>query len=149
MPFHNASERSLTLARQRVGVKCCGGWGSSRLELVDRSTCITRSRGNENPIAVARAAAGHIGHVQFADDPGRHEPGTGTLDWSAILHELDSAGSDDWIGLEDKPTDPASRDLVSSRHSAARSQGRPLSRRDRQPTDNGGNLKWAIFPDSV
>lgn len=68
--------------------------------------------GSEDPIAVARAAAGHIGHVQFADYPGRHEPGTGTLDWSTILHALDSAGYDDWIGLEYKPTDPASRDFA-------------------------------------
>jgi hydroxypyruvate isomerase len=65
----------------------------------------------EDPLAVASAAAGHIGHVQFADHPGRHEPGTGTLDWRAILHGLDSAGYDGWIGLEYKPTDPASRDF--------------------------------------
>jgi hydroxypyruvate isomerase len=68
--------------------------------------------GGEDPMAVARAAAGHIGHVQFADYPGRHEPGTGTLDWSTILQELDSAGYDDWIGLEYKPTDPSSRDFA-------------------------------------
>jgi hydroxypyruvate isomerase len=67
--------------------------------------------GGEDPIAVARAAAGRIGHVQFADHPGRHEPGTGTLDWRAILDALDAAHYDDWIGLEYKPTDPASRDF--------------------------------------
>jgi hydroxypyruvate isomerase len=68
--------------------------------------------GREDPVAVVHAAAGHIGHVQFADHPGRHEPGTGTLDWRAILHGLDSAGYDDWIGLEYIPTDPASRDFA-------------------------------------
>lgn len=67
--------------------------------------------GGEDPIAVARAAAGRIGHVQFADYPGRHEPGTGTLDWSAILDALDSAGYDGWIGLEYKPTNPTLRDF--------------------------------------
>ena len=105
--------------------------------------------GSEDPIAEARPAAGHIGHVQFADCPGRHEPGTGTLDWSAILHELDSAGHDDWIGLEYKPTDPASRDLVFVEALGGALPCRPLSRLDRQPTDKGGNLTWAIFPDSV
>jgi hydroxypyruvate isomerase len=67
--------------------------------------------GGEDPVAVARAAAGRIGHVQFADHPGRHEPGTGTLDWRAILDVLDATGYDDWIGLEYRPTDPTSRDF--------------------------------------
>ena len=65
----------------------------------------------EDPVAVIRAAAGRIGHVQFADCPGRHEPGTGSLDWTAILAALDETGYDDWIGLEYRPTDPASRDF--------------------------------------
>ena len=56
-------------------------------------------------------SADRIGHVQIANHPGRHEPGTGTLDWPAILRALDAAGYDDWIGLEYKPTDPASRDF--------------------------------------
>jgi hydroxypyruvate isomerase len=67
--------------------------------------------GGEDPIVVALAAADRIGHVQLADYPGRHEPGTGTLDWGAILSALDSAGYDDWIGLEYKPANPASRDF--------------------------------------
>jgi hydroxypyruvate isomerase len=67
--------------------------------------------GGEDPVAVARAAAGRIGHVQFADHPGRHEPGTGSLDWRAILDVLDATGYDDWIGLEYRPTDPTSRDF--------------------------------------
>ncbi len=67
--------------------------------------------GGEDPIAVAGVAGARIGHVQFADHPGRHEPGTGTLDWIRILDALDAAGYADWIGLEYKPTDPSSRDF--------------------------------------
>ena len=33
-----------------------------------------------------------IGHVQFADTPGRHEPGTGTLDFLAIRQALQHSG---------------------------------------------------------
>lgn len=63
----------------------------------------------EDPLEVIAAAAGRIGHVQFADFPGRHEPTTGQLDWPAILEALEASGYRDWIGLEYKPTDPSSR----------------------------------------
>lgn len=65
----------------------------------------------EDVVAVIQTATGRIGHVQFADFPGRREPGTGSLDWADILRALDDAGYDDWIGLEYNPTDPASRDF--------------------------------------
>ena len=65
----------------------------------------------EDPVAVIAAAGNAIGHVQFADIPGRHEPGTGTTDWAGVLAALDAAGYADWIGLEYVPTDPRSRDF--------------------------------------
>jgi hydroxypyruvate isomerase len=45
-----------------------------------------------------------IGHVQIADAPGRHEPGTGTLDIDGYLRHLDLSGYDGWVGLEYNPT---------------------------------------------
>jgi len=65
----------------------------------------------EDPSAVVDAAGPVIGHVQFADCPGRHEPGTGTLRFPDILAALRRNGYDDWIGLEYKPTDVTSRDF--------------------------------------
>jgi hydroxypyruvate isomerase len=41
-----------------------------------------------------------IGHIQFADAPGRHEPGTGELDFDAIHTAIREAGYDGYIGLE-------------------------------------------------
>ena len=43
-----------------------------------------------------------VGHVQVADVPGRHEPGTGTIDWRAVFGAL--AGRDLVVGLEYRPS---------------------------------------------
>ena len=44
-----------------------------------------------------------IRHVQIADVPGRHEPGTGTQPIGAFLDELDRLGYDGFVGLEYQP----------------------------------------------
>ena len=41
-----------------------------------------------------------IGHIQFADDPGRHEPGSGSIDFGALLRAARAAGYRGYIGLE-------------------------------------------------
>ena len=41
-----------------------------------------------------------IGHLQLADNPGRHEPGTGELNYDFLLPYIDSIGYDGWIGCE-------------------------------------------------
>jgi hydroxypyruvate isomerase len=44
-----------------------------------------------------------IGHIQFSDNPGRHEPGTGNIDIMARLAQLDALGYDGWVGAEYRP----------------------------------------------
>lgn len=44
-----------------------------------------------------------IGHVQLADNPGRHEPGTGEINYPFVLSHLDSLGYEGWVGCEYKP----------------------------------------------
>jgi len=45
-----------------------------------------------------------IGHIQIADSPARHEPGTGELNFPFILNHLDSIGYDGWVSLEYRPS---------------------------------------------
>lgn len=52
--------------------------------------------------AISRAGA-RIGHVQFADTPGRHEPGTGQIDFAAAIAALGAAGYDGALSAEYRP----------------------------------------------
>jgi hydroxypyruvate isomerase len=54
--------------------------------------------------AAIEASAGRVGHVQIADDPGRHEPGTGKLPIDTWLDRIAATGYDGWVGLEYKPS---------------------------------------------
>ena len=45
----------------------------------------------------------HIAHIQVADNPGRHEPGTGEINYSFLFAHLDRLGYEGWIGAEYKP----------------------------------------------
>jgi hydroxypyruvate isomerase len=53
--------------------------------------------------AVIAAHAAQIGHVQIADAPGRHQPGTGELPIAAWLGALDTRGYTGWVSLEYVP----------------------------------------------
>ena len=44
-----------------------------------------------------------IGHVQIADNPGRHEPGSGEINYPFLFGLLDRLGYDGWVGCEYKP----------------------------------------------
>lgn len=44
-----------------------------------------------------------IKHIQIADHPGRHEPGSGEIAYASILKHIDDIGYDGWIGAEYKP----------------------------------------------
>jgi hydroxypyruvate isomerase len=46
----------------------------------------------------------HLGHVQFGDVPGRHEPGTGDVPFAALFAQLDGLGYAGWVGAEYRPS---------------------------------------------
>ena len=44
-----------------------------------------------------------IAHMQLADNPGRHEPGTGEINYDFLFKHIDKLGYQGWIGCEYKP----------------------------------------------
>ena len=44
-----------------------------------------------------------IAHMQVADVPARHEPGTGEIGWRYVFAEMDRLGYDGWVGCEYRP----------------------------------------------
>jgi hydroxypyruvate isomerase len=47
----------------------------------------------------------HIAHIQVADNPGRHEPGSGEVNWDFLFAHLDRIGYTGWVGCEYQPLD--------------------------------------------
>ena len=45
-----------------------------------------------------------IGHMQLADVPGRHEPGTGEINFDHLFRFIDGLSYDGWIGCEYNPS---------------------------------------------
>ncbi|HEY8742004.1 MAG TPA: TIM barrel protein [Chloroflexota bacterium] len=52
-----------------------------------------------------------IGHFHIADNPGRHEPGTGEINYSNVLRTIDELGYGGYIGLEYRPKGDADASL--------------------------------------
>ena len=53
----------------------------------------------KNPVVFSK-----IRHFQFADAPGRHQPGTGTIDFESIFNWIDASGYQGYVGAEYCPT---------------------------------------------
>jgi len=56
-----------------------------------------------NLIKTMRDHVARIGHVQIADNPGRHEPGTGEINYPNVFRAIDETGYPGWVGCEYRP----------------------------------------------
>lgn len=68
-----------------------------------------RTQGNMTSTLAARIPL--IGHIQIADSPDRHEPGTGEINFPHVFKAIDDAGYDGWVSLEYKPSTETSASL--------------------------------------
>ena len=57
-------------------------------------------REGEDIPAVLKANIARIGHIQIADVPGRHQPGSGTMDYPGLFRLIEQLGYSGAIGLE-------------------------------------------------
>ena len=46
----------------------------------------------------------YIKHIQLADNPGRHEPGTGEINFPNLFDAIDKMGWKGWLGVEYIPS---------------------------------------------
>lgn len=53
-----------------------------------------------------------IGHMQFADNPERHEPGTGEINYAYLFEHIDRLGYEGWIGAEYIPSGDTAASLA-------------------------------------
>lgn len=60
----------------------------------------------EDPLELLRDHGDMIGHIQIADVPGRHQPGTGEIDWQLFFDALPLFEYDGAVGLEYIPEGP-------------------------------------------
>ncbi len=57
-----------------------------------------------NLVAFLADHIGQIGHIQIADSPDRHEPGTGEINYDYVFEKIDELGYGGWVSLEYKPS---------------------------------------------
>jgi hydroxypyruvate isomerase len=77
------------------------------------------ARAGGDPAAEIERHRRWIGHVQVSDWPGRGAPGTGSLDFAAILRALAASRYDGAVGLEYEPKGPTEPTLGFMRDSWA------------------------------
>ncbi len=65
-----------------------------------------------DPVAAFRETAAQVGHVQFADCPGRHQPGTGTIDFEGFYRLLVEVGYDGYVSGEYVPKGSSTPDTL-------------------------------------
>ena len=60
----------------------------------------------DDPAAILEECWPSIRHIQFADVPGRGEPGTGKIDFASLFDLIDRKGYTGWVSAEYKPSRP-------------------------------------------
>ena len=101
-PINDRDVPGFLLARQREGAQLIGEIGSADLGL--QCDLYHTAMMGDDPAATLQALMPVIRHVQFADAPGRGEPGTGRIDFGPLFALLDRLGYGGWVSAEYRPS---------------------------------------------
>ena len=100
-PLNLRDNPGYLLSRQEGAVEICKQVGASNIKVqFDFYHCqivqgdLTRTLESVFP---------HIGHIQIAGVPERHEPDTGEVNYPWLFERLDALGYDGWLGCEYRP----------------------------------------------
>ena len=66
---------------------------------------------NEKPEEFIAQYADKIGHIQFADCPGRGQPGTGQINFERIFPAIQKSAYSGWVGAEYNPVGSTAESL--------------------------------------
>jgi hydroxypyruvate isomerase len=102
-PLNAIDRPAYLLTRQQQAIALIDTLNRPNLKIMLDLFHLQRGEGNliERMLASLRYAA----HVQIADVPGRHEPGTGEINFGKVFGALQAAGWTGWIGAEYLPLD--------------------------------------------
>ena len=66
---------------------------------------------NDKPDEFIARYADKIGHIQFADYPGRGQPGTGQINFERLFSVIEKSSYSGWVGAEYRPVGTTSESL--------------------------------------
>lgn len=100
-PLNTRDNPGYLISTTRAGLEIIAAVGSPNLRL---QYDIYHAQVMEGDLArTLEANLPRIGHIQLADNPGRHEPGSGEINFPFLLQHLSAIGYPGWIGCEYKP----------------------------------------------
>ena len=102
-----------TLESTRDGLEIIDAVGSPRVRLLYDVYHMQIMEGNV--IATLEEGMDRIGHIHVADVPGRHEPGTGELNYRNILGRVAELGYQGFVGFELSPAGDSEAALAAIR----------------------------------
>ncbi|KGT46134.1 MULTISPECIES: hydroxypyruvate isomerase family protein [Acinetobacter] len=70
--------------------------------------CYHMAMMGEDVLGALKENIEQIGHIQFADNPGRHEPGTGSINYAEIFQWLENSPYQGYVAAEYRPSNQSS-----------------------------------------